>query len=73
MDEKKAIIIDAGSAGLTAACELLRTGKNYKVTILEETNSIGGISKTVYLISYFYVCLFFYYLCFVDLSLTIRF
>lgn len=45
---KKVIIIGAGPAGLTAAYELLKdkSGK-YDVTILEETNAIGGISQTV--------------------------
>ncbi len=45
--KKKAIIIGAGPAGLTAAYELLKRSKGYNVTILEESNSIGGISKTV--------------------------
>ena len=43
---KKAIIIGAGPAGLTAAYELLKN-TNYKPIILEETNMIGGISKTL--------------------------
>ena len=43
---QKVIIIGAGPAGLTAANELLKT-KKYDVTILEETDSIGGIAKTV--------------------------
>ena len=43
---KKAVIIGAGPAGLTAANELLKT-KDYEVVVLEETDSIGGISKTV--------------------------
>ncbi|MDO4283520.1 MAG: NAD(P)/FAD-dependent oxidoreductase [Clostridia bacterium] len=43
---KKAIIIGAGPAGLTAANELLKLGK-YEVIILEETESIGGIAKTI--------------------------
>lgn len=43
---KKVVIIGAGPAGLTAAYELLKT-KKYKVVILEESDSIGGISKTV--------------------------
>ncbi len=43
--KKNIIIIGAGPAGLTAAYELLKT-KNYKVTILEESEYIGGISKT---------------------------
>ena len=48
MEKKKVIIIGAGPAGLTAAYELLKTNKEkYDITILEETNEIGGISKTV--------------------------
>lgn len=43
---KKAIIIGAGPAGLTAGYELLKN-TNYKPIILEETNTIGGISKTI--------------------------
>ena len=45
---KKVIIIGAGPAGLTAGYELLKDkSKKYDVTILEESNDIGGISKTV--------------------------
>ncbi len=45
---KKVIIIGAGPAGLTAAYELLKDNSGeYDVTILEETDAIGGISKTV--------------------------
>ncbi len=44
---KKVVIIGAGPAGITAAHRLLSSGENYDVTILEETNDIGGISKTV--------------------------
>ena len=36
-----------GPAGLTAAYKLLKANKNYEVIILEETENIGGISKTV--------------------------
>ena len=42
------VIIGAGPAGLTCAYQLLKKNKNIKVTILEESDSIGGISKTVY-------------------------
>ncbi len=42
---KSVLIIGAGPAGITAGFEL--TQKGYDVTILEETNVIGGISKTV--------------------------
>ncbi len=45
---KKVIIIGAGPAGLTAAYELLRQNpKEYSVIILEESDAIGGISRTV--------------------------
>ena len=45
---KKVIIIGAGPAGLTAAYELLKKAPGeYSVTVLEETNEIGGISRTV--------------------------
>ncbi len=48
MDKKKVIIIGAGPAGLTAGYELLKDkNTQYEVTILEETNEIGGISRTV--------------------------
>lgn len=43
--KKKIIIIGAGPAGLTAGYELLKNG--YDITILEESQEIGGISKTV--------------------------
>lgn len=41
----KVIIIGAGPAGLTAAYELVKRG--YSVKVFEESNIIGGISKTV--------------------------
>lgn len=45
---KNIIIIGAGPAGLTAGYELLKDKNNeYKVTIVEETSQIGGISRTV--------------------------
>ena len=44
---KNVIIIGAGPAGLTAADKLLEDKDEYKVTILEETEEIGGISRTV--------------------------
>ena len=40
------VIIGAGPAGLTAGLELLRAGRR-NVTILEATQDIGGLSKTV--------------------------
>ena len=44
---KQAIIIGAGPAGLTAAYELLRQSKDYRVILLEQSGEIGGISRTV--------------------------
>ena len=44
---KKVIIIGAGPAGLTAGYELLKENKEYEVIILEESQEIGGISRTV--------------------------
>ena len=45
---EKVIIIGAGPAGVTAAYELLKKVNNkYEVIILEESDEIGGISRTV--------------------------
>lgn len=44
---KKILVIGAGPAGLTAAYELVKKGKEYSVIVMEESNEIGGISKTV--------------------------
>lgn len=44
---KKVYIIGAGPAGLTAAYELLKQSKDYEVVVLEESDAMGGISKTV--------------------------
>ncbi|MCR5484296.1 MAG: NAD(P)/FAD-dependent oxidoreductase, partial [Clostridiales bacterium] len=45
---KKVVIIGAGPAGLTAAYELLRDKSGeYDVTVLEATDTVGGISQTV--------------------------
>lgn len=41
------IIIGAGPAGLTAAHTLLKASQEYEVIILEESEQIGGISRTV--------------------------
>jgi len=46
MNEKRAVIVGAGPAGLTAACELLRKTK-IKPIIYEMSGDVGGISKTV--------------------------
>lgn len=43
---KEILIIGAGPAGLTAAAELLKQG-DVSVAILEESDAIGGISRTV--------------------------
>ena len=44
---KKALIIGAGPAGLTAAYELLTRSKDIEVVVFEESDCFGGISKTV--------------------------
>lgn len=44
---KKVVVIGAGPAGLTAAYELVTKSSDYEVTVLEESNDLGGISKTV--------------------------
>lgn len=46
MSSKRAIIIGAGPAGLTAAYELL-TRTDVKPIVLEKSNCMGGISRTV--------------------------
>lgn len=40
------VIIGAGPAGLTAALELARSS-NYHITVVEKSDQVGGISKTV--------------------------
>lgn len=50
---EKIIIIGAGPAGLTAAYELSKL--NYKVTVLEEENQVGGLSWIVLIVSYLFV------------------
>lgn len=45
--KKKVVIIGAGPAGLSAAYELLKRSNDYDVIVLEASNDIGGISKTV--------------------------
>lgn len=44
---KKAFVIGAGPAGLTAAYELLKKSDEYEVTVFEESEHMGGISRTV--------------------------
>lgn len=44
---KKVVVIGAGPAGLTAGLELMRASKEYEVILLEETETVGGISRTV--------------------------
>lgn len=44
---KKCIIIGGGPAGLTAGYELLKKSKDYEVIILEASEVLGGISRTV--------------------------
>ena len=44
---KKIVIVGAGPAGLTAAYELLKADKEIQVTVLEESDTVGGISRTV--------------------------
>ena len=44
---KKAFVIGAGPAGLTAAYELLTKAKDIEVIVFEESECMGGISKTV--------------------------
>ena len=46
---RKVVIIGAGPAGLTAGYKLLKSApeKKYTVTILEESGTAGGISRTV--------------------------
>lgn len=47
LSHKHAIIIGAGPAGLTAAYELLFRSQDYTVTVIEASEQVGGISKTV--------------------------
>ncbi len=45
--KNQVLIIGAGPAGLTAGYRLLKTSEDYEVVILEASNAIGGISRTV--------------------------
>ena len=53
--KKKVVIIGAGPAGLTAGYELLRQSDKYEVVIMEESGSMGGISRTVYTLSLIHI------------------
>ncbi|MBQ6266393.1 MAG: NAD(P)/FAD-dependent oxidoreductase [Clostridia bacterium] len=44
---KRCVIIGGGPAGLTAGYELLKQSKDYEVVILEQSDALGGISRTV--------------------------
>ena len=44
---QRVVIIGAGPAGLTAACELSKYPDKFQITVLEESDALGGISKTV--------------------------
>src|SRR5580692_302570 len=46
MTRQRAVIIGAGPAGLTAALELLRR-TNIQPILLEASDAIGGISRTI--------------------------
>ncbi len=44
---KTVVIIGAGPAGITAAKELANKQSEYRIILLEESNEIGGISRTI--------------------------
>ena len=44
---KRVVIIGAGPAGLTAAYELSKFPEKFSVTVLEESDTFGGIARTV--------------------------
>ena len=46
MKTKTAVVIGAGPAGLTAAYELRRKSKDWRIVVFEESPFIGGISRT---------------------------
>ena len=47
MKKKNVVIIGAGPAGLSTAYKLLKSSDKYDVTILENSKTVGGISKTI--------------------------
>ena len=46
-EKKTVVVIGAGPAGLTATYELLDKSSEYEVIVLEESECMGGISRTV--------------------------
>ena len=44
---KRIVVIGAGPAGITAAYELLKDQDQYEIVILEASDKVGGISRTV--------------------------
>lgn len=44
---RKIVVIGAGPAGITAAYELLKDQDQYEIVILEASDKVGGISRTV--------------------------
>lgn len=44
---QRVVIIGAGPAGLTAAYELSKFPDRFEIIVLEESDSLGGISKTI--------------------------
>ena len=44
---QKIVVIGAGPAGITAACELLKQSDKYEVVVLEASQQVGGLAKTV--------------------------
>lgn len=47
MDMKTAVVIGAGPAGLSAAAKLVELSNEWRVIVLEATDAIGGLSRTV--------------------------
>jgi len=45
-EQKLAVVIGAGPAGLTGAYELQRLGDEFKPVVLEASNLVGGIART---------------------------
>ncbi|MDR2654872.1 MAG: FAD-dependent oxidoreductase [Oscillospiraceae bacterium] len=48
MPKKKVFIIGAGPAGLSAAYELLSRTDEFNIALMDKSDCIGGLSKTVY-------------------------